>query len=456
MKVKYRNIQLFFAAFIIDVLVMFSYIKYSGYSGDITAGIINCAIVSLTLVIVLDAMRKKYEKGIHSGAEFLLFVAAIYNYNTSTKFTVDSLFDGFISNPVQRIMGIIFINTIIIATAIIWKKAKTDRTVVLNIEELQQFKISKFAVYSLTAIYTIVQLMSLRSFGMPLYNYSLTISAALSAIVMCITYIIYTTVFLYTNNGDSKWKLRYYIPIIIILSMNFYLSLLSGKKNFFMQFAFIIGCDFIASNKLKYRTIEIAAIMSAPVLQVFTSLSEIVSGRMAGINAIKLARYHAFRYDLSDFAITIASRYGNSSNILDMLKAAFIESLPSGLFPGINKVGEEAYLKNMNSIGLGVTDYNDTLFSMGAQVMGYLGIVIWFVIVVVLFEWMTKKIVKIKRVGTPLFFLSMNYFIIIESGWFSFFSATRDLLITLCIGYVVMIFIINRRKRMQHGFSWVK
>ena len=123
-----------------------------------------------------------------------------------------------------------------------------------------------------------------------------------------------------------------------------------------------------------------------------------------------------------------------------MIIAAFIETLPTVLFPNIGKTGEKYYIDNLRSAGINVvsSDYSDTVFSMGAQLLGFIGMFLIFLLFIYYFDWLSKKILKQKKIGITLFVAVMNYFIMIENSWNKFLSATRNMLMLLLVSYAIM------------------
>ena len=111
-------------------------------------------------------------------------------------------------------------------------------------------------------------------------------------------------------------------------------------------------------------------------------------------------QYHAFRYDLSDLAITIAERETEDPERgleegWKVVREALEMAVPSVLSGGYGKESGkptelDAYRNQLSGIGLypDADDYNDTFFSMGAQLLGYPGIFLVFAGILILYDVM--------------------------------------------------------------------
>lgn len=449
LRVKHSAVSALFFAYITELSTITIWYslnhKIEGYLYEI----VNAFLVSLTLVIVLEVIKTCYLKGAHSGAEFLLLVTAIYNYNSIIKFSVDSLYDGFISSGIERIFAGLYVDIIIVAVAFIWKKNMYSIKSSFTTDEFLNLQIPISITYILVFSYCIIELLSLDKHNLNIYAYSTTISASKGSIVQCIIYLIYAVAIISTNSKGNRFQVRRYIPLVALVIINLMISFLTGKKNYLMSFIFIIGCVVIYTKKINFSIIKAGIILSSPVLQLFTAITEKSSGRMIGYPLLTVARYHASRYDICDFAATISKKYSESEGRLAVILESIYTALPRALFPNIPK-GEDAYFKNLGSSGLRITDYNDTLFSMGAQIGGYLGMFLCFLFIVYFYDWLSQKISKIKRIGPALLPVLINYFIMVENSWLKFVCTTRDMIILLLISVIFMRLFIHTRCKTRH------
>lgn len=268
------------------------------------------------------------------------------------------------------------------------------------------------------------------------------------------------------------------LPFVIVGLVQGLTTLRTGSKQALAGFALYGVLALLVTGRIRVRELTGLLIVSPLVLCLLTGVSEKTSGRLSGYPDRFVMQYHAFRYDLSDLAVTIADRQiwreertsweenrndrnQMGSRILEMLsvppehalqegiavvREALEMSVPSVL-SGKREKQEEltAYPDQLSRLGLcpEQDDYNDTPFSMGAQIFGYPGIFLVFAVMLLLLDVMGAALESgLRRVlrdsaggtkgmnlsdpGTIALLLILPYALQAEGDWFMWVYRTRD------------------------------
>ena len=269
----------------------------------------------------------------------------------------------------------------------------------------------------------------------------------MSTFVNILTFVTYTLCIIYVSKKQSGfYKIKTLIPLMIITAVNLLLTMLTGKKNSIIVFALVIICGLLMTKKISFKMVVLAAFMCAPFLQILQITSEMLSGREF-FNRTYMLQYHAYRFDLSDLALTVSLNFGKIQNPLSIVKESLIYSIPSFLYQNKNLELIE-YKNSIEAVGLVRDfDFNDTFFSMGAQVGGFLGIFLVFTIITLLFEWISWCLLSIKKVGLVILITILPFVASCESDWSMFISQTRDLIVIIPIAFVVYSLVLQAKKK---------
>lgn len=453
LKIKYSTIKDFFLVFLSAILTIILFDQTNGVENqNYIIAIIDAFFKSLTMVIVISTINDVSRKTYISGVAVFLLVAVLYNQNSVTKYAVESLYDGAISNSLYRFLGSCFINILLIFGVLIWKHIHLS-TRVFKIDSnkfITELHVNSYIVYTVLITYVLLQIYSLISTGRA---FTSTDSRTLRTFYTTFEYICFTILVYNVKKTGNKIELKSLIPIVLILLFLAFFSITTGSKQSLIRSALVIACGLIFLKKLEFTQIKTILYVSPLIMQIFTSLTEVISGRFSYYDSYWTLRYHLFRYDLSDLAITIASRFGQATHQKDMIFEALQNSVPSFIFENKSEV-LNMYYSNIKSIGLEgfPMDYNDTIFSFGAQIGGYVGIVVTFFLIIFLFEWISTKVVQIRAIGPAILIVFFSYFSYVESDLYMFIYNTRDLIIYFIISWLIFKFTIykniNQRARL--------
>ncbi len=441
-KYKENNISFlkyFLYALIISIVCIFLYFGF--YEIDSLNYLLSfgtCFVKSLVLCTTLYLIYKASDDNYYSGGGFLLISAAIYNQISIIKYSVDYFYAGAVSETLIRVGGSILIDLIIIISSIIYyflhKKIFLSKRFDVNII-FEKNSIFKIFTYLLVILFSIVQIYSMNRYDSPII---LNVSRTQRTFVQAFIFITYGfAIFNIERNDKGRIINKSILPLLVLVVINMYITLATGKKSYIIVFGMIALCGLLYCKKISFKTLFILAIISPLFVHGLTILSEYTSGRNSNFfNLGYQLRYHAFRFDLSDFATTIAINYDKIDKPINLIREAFRYSIPSFILSD-KDIELSVYASQMTSIGLDSTfDYNDTFFSMGAQVGGFLGMAIVFIFIFVFFEILSLILMNIPSVGPMIFVVVISYFSSCESDWSMFIFQTRDIVVYILVSYL--------------------
>ena len=443
MSFKFDIIKDTLKAFLFTSLAVFLYYSfYSISNGTLWIAILSSLVRSFVTVLVLYIIEKACDDNIYTGGAFLLYSCVIYNQISVIKYSVDSFYEGSIASISTRLFGSLFIDFVIIFTSIIFYVYHRHRVKIsYSNMNLKRLNVSFFVVYPMVFLYIILNVYYTHNTGNILNT---DVSRTFRTFTTLFTYLVYALIIVYIKKEEDKFKFSSFIPLILVLIVNFYLTMVTGKKNIFIVLGVVVICGLLITKKIKFKYVKYIAFSSALLLQFVQISSEAFSSR-TWYNTNYLLQYHAYRFDLSDLPMTIALRYNNIENPFSIITESFEYSIPSFLVPNKN-LELNQYVNSMESVGLnGDFDFNDTFFSMGAQVGGFIGIISIFIIIMLFFEWMSWGLLNFKN-GLCINVVLIPYFATSESDWSMFLYQTRDLIIFILFSYLLFYLILKQEE----------
>ncbi|SFG80573.1 hypothetical protein SAMN05216356_1335 [Oribacterium sp. WCC10] len=436
MNPKKADWNIFVISFAVVGVTAFIYYSYYGVGNNrLLLAILHSFCSSLTMVYVLAKVEKSSQKKGFSLVAVLLIVMVLYNQNSVTKFSVRSLFEGYTDNNMIRLLGGVYVDVIIIITTFFWsryRQNKLRKSFNVFTGEKKIIHISSYVMYGMvTVLFLISQLAS------SVY----TISRSQKTFVEAIYYVTCATEVIYVKNRENKKSLRKYIPLLLVGVLRVVEAMTHGGKSAIVKYLLIIALGLWYMDVLKFKYIKLATCISPAVLQLVTIITEIVSNRMVYFNEEWVMRYHAFRYDLSDFSITIALK-SDFSYGFRLIRDAIVFAIPGFDMQEKNNIlYNGAYRKQMASIGLSAVDmtgnledFNDTLFSIGAEIFGIIGMFLFFAFTVAFFEWISKKLLK-SKVGYMLLLVLIGPACLVECDLLTFVYTIRDSALICLMAY---------------------
>lgn len=411
------------------------YIYYHIDVDSIGISILASLFRSLVLCIVLSCVRNACEDNVYTGGAFMLLALALYNQISNIKYTVPYLYTGSINNMYTRIVGSLYVDLLIIFVAIVFlllhKKMFRGKH-----NGAKEYRLNGGVVYASTILFSVVQLYTVSKYGVTV---SARVSRTMLTFVMAFIYVIYAMAILYVkakDNGKIIW--RSCIPIAVLFITNLYITMVSGKKNYVIVFGMVIICGLLVCKRIKFKIVKRIAYAMPVIMTMLVIISEALGKREGFYTEFYRLQYHAFRFDLSDLATTISIRHSNINSPLKIIGEAAKYSIPSVFSP--NKVTDLLeYKRQLISVGLNSEfDFNDTFFSMGAQVGGFTGMIIVLLLILLLFEIISNIVISISKMGDEVFLVLLSYFATCESDWSMFVFNTRDIIIYIIVAFTVM------------------
>lgn len=448
MRIKRNDFYFFLITLLISSITVFIYYGY--HKVDVEGfffAIIHGLFASITSTYVLVSIERNVEKKNFSMAFPLLISTVLYNLNSITKYSVTSLFDGYISDYLIRIIGDIYIDLIIIITTFLVCKYRSHRPRVNWINNKIVF------IPAWLMMMCIVLLLYIRF----VYCKEFVLTRTQQTILDTFNYLVYSLVLIFAKNREHKSYLQKFWPIIVIALIRVTEAILYGGKSSIVKYALIIAIGLYLLDMLKLKYLKWGTAISPIILQLLTIVSEAVSGRMLLFNDTWVLRYHAFRYDLSDYAMTIALR-SNLSYGWNLIKEAFIFAIPGYDINVKNEIlYNGAYRMQMAALGLSkydatynLEDFNDTFFSIGAELLGVIGIFLFFILVIFMYEKLTT-LLKHNKVGYALALVLLGPFCQAECDLLMFVYTIRDSLLTAILTYLFFKVISLFRKTRVKG-----
>lgn len=450
MKVKIRKSWFsdFILAYSFAAATIFLFYKANNIkNGTYMLALFSAMVKTFVMVEVLGMIEKSVKKQHISGATVFLLVSILYNQNSILKYAVDCLYDGSIDNNALRLIGDIYVSVIIFIGVLVWKKvhkANKEFNLLENERFMPEFKINKLLLWMILFAYLIVQAYFLIKQNTLVTNAG---SRSLNTVFSALEYICFALVVINVKKVNGKYVLSSFVPICVLGIFLVLATVILGTKQVIIRPAIVIACGLVYQNKLSIKKMKYFIYASPLLLQGITNLSELVSGRFSEYPALWVLRYHVFRYDLSDLAMTFAVHFSKSLYKWGVVKEAFCYSLPKFLYDKKLDV-LPMYNANVKSIGLEgyPMDYNDTVFSFGAQIGGGIGILLAFILIVLFHEWISRKIVRINKMGSIILMVLFGYFSYVESDLFMFFYLTRDTVVYLILAGLLLKIILRRKK----------
>lgn len=445
MKLKVSVIKDFILAYLCAFFTIIIFYNINGVSnGTYIISFIDALLKTLTMIIVIEITGDTLKKQCLTGAAVFLIVTVLYNQNSICKYAVDSLYDGSISDNVLRFFGSCYINIIIIVGALLWNEYHRKNKE-FNYDSgnkfVRQLKINKLLLWMIVIVYFLIETFIIIS-----STSSRGISRFMSTVLSAFEYITYTVITINVVKRNGKYVLSSLLPVCFVGVFLFFVTMFTGSKQAFIRSGIVIVLSLVFQRKLSFRLTKFFLYVSPFLLQGITSLSEMVSGRFLEYLDYWTLRYHVFRYDLSDLAITFANNSNRIQYQLGVVKEAFLYSLPKFIYGNKMEV-LPVYNASVKSVGLEgyPMDYNDTIFSIGGQIGGYIGIFLAFIVFLLFCEWLSKRLISIRAVGPAILMSFFGYFSYVESDLFMLAYNTRDLIVYFAISIIIFRIAIKRK-----------
>lgn len=402
--------------------------------------ILHSILASGVLIYVFRLGEKTYIRRSESMAFITLLTIGIYNDCASCKYIIEYLYPGFIESNIVRFLGAVYVDIIIVVIAAIWEKRNRRNIVtVLNEKELPPRLFAKTIV---------VVVYALKLFNGYFYNIVFltfsngTLDDFINTLFCGICIAVIASDLKFSLRGIEAREVYSYFILVVVITCAALSAFLNGKRH-----ELIIPLMYLISNiyiyrKMNFKVMRLIVACAPLLITAFSAVLFSVSGRFTSVSWLYI-RDFVYRFDLSDFAVTLslnASLYERSI-ISTLLQAAILS------IPGMS-TEQQQYITLMSAAGLSkIEDYNDTIFSVGAEVGGFVGMLLIPILLVIFLEWLDKLLKK--EFGTYVLRtrnLLVFYYANAEMTWAIFFLYTRNAILAIMVGALIL-WLMTRRHR---------
>lgn len=442
----------FLKSLLLGYIYVLSYYIWFKLSWDtIVYAFVHVSISSVLLALILIKMKKSTREQKFSMASITMWITSIYFQVSSIKYA-GQFYIGLISNNNERLMGSMLIAASMFSALVVWSVINGRRK--RDYYNTNFINVNKCVVWIFTFLWMYINIKQYLNDPVSIYfkkaeNTSMSIFLDVIENVILAILILISLIKLEERNkavvisisGHSivSIKHRGYGPLLLLIGVFIFNAIVNGQRSamFIPVFGTIIG--FIVLRKISIDSIAKLTCYIPIIYLLFSLLAFSVSGRLVNTDNSATAETLAYRCDLSDFAYTIAKFTSGEDHSIESVREGILMAVPS--FTGIQKSDIEfggQYDKILNAANLTITDYSDTLFSMGASIGGYVGVFILYILFIIYLEFIDKWMSSCGFVGLCLKLAAFRYFVFIELSWVSFFSTTFHAIIGLIVAWIIV------------------
>lgn len=181
-----------------------------------------------------------------------------------------------------------------------------------------------------------------------------------------------------------RFKASYYFVAIALL-LSLFSSIVSGSRFGFFFFGLGLMVSLIRLQGIGRKWFSLAA-LSAPLIVCVASVAILSASSRIDPRAMDVIRFQlAYRFDLSDFAATMATQRKSLDFDYQLVADAVIQATPKIFNPNKYDENTNTYDKQLLEAGLNPEiDYTDTFFSIGSQLFGIVGFIVFPVLMIML------------------------------------------------------------------------
>jgi hypothetical protein len=367
---------------------------------------------------------------------------------SSIKYSQEELYNGFITNNLLRLFGSFVVFLSVFFATYLWNRVNLKRSKITAIK-LENVKINRIFVYILILVYA--SIIVWRYIENPVSGYVLPryIPTSKDLVYDLFTSTIINLLILSAGIYFIKGKIKTYIPLILVLLIFFFSSAVSGSRSALVGPLFLAIYILLYQGKISLRKVLSFTIFVPFVYLGFSTLIFFISGRVSNITKTRLAWDMAYRFDFSDFPLTILIRnklfFIDIGQIIDGMKF----SIPSFLWPDkLVDMSITTQEKLLMDSGLSpLIDYTDSFFSMGAELAGIVGLFAMYPVLVVVFEKIDIYFSKKKVLGFICLVVIFETITRIEIPWINFIPSIRDRIISIFIALIFYKLFFKFKKR---------
>lgn len=434
MNLKHTELEIIFAGIIYVVYTHVFISKiYAINDWSLFYSLIHSFLASIILIYLFRVGQRTIERNSESLVFVTFLMICIYNFSSSNKYIIPYLYPGFVDNSFIRLLGSVYVDFIILVAILIW-----DRFNVKHINRKQK----NYNLYSgntftglITAVLYALFALNNTIFKIPILYIANDTLRSFANTFLC-------SISLLTIIVELQARKNCFFNIVlmsVVIVVEIIISINTGKRHELIIPVVTILSYMYIFKKLKIPFARRLIAWCPLVIIIGTQLLFEISGRYVN-QGYWYIREFVYRFDLSDFALTVsASEFKGLSSLVEGVIAAI---------PGVS-IDNLSYQGVMYGAGLSVIeDYNDTIFSIGSELCGLAGMAIVPIIIILLLEVMDWKLKTSRLTGVRFSRLLIVFeYTIAETTWAMLFLYTRNALLAVIIGFVVLTLIIRKDKR---------
>jgi len=431
-----------------NAYVILFYVFFKISMESILWSFMHATISSIILWNILYKSEKRFNKGKFSIASIFLIVFSVYFQISSVKYSQLYLYRSFISDNNVRFMGSLYVGIILYFSTELWYFLRFKKDDNINkINKLnKQFRINWSTIFFAELLMMTYFLYSyiknpispyLRSYNISLSPLDQLINILISiilALILC------SIVFYFKKKGG-------YILLFLFILVFFLKALTSGSRSAFIVplLGILIGLLFL--RKISFNLFKRAIIYGPLCIVLLSIVFFTISGRVAQGDYEKYAHQISYRFDLSDFPLTLLKENPKNPFSLKPIAEALQLSIPA--FLNKNKMSiieNSSYKKLLYSENLTGVDYTDSIFTMGIEIAGWTGFMLLLPLFVIFFELYDVSISKMGNFGLIMKILTYYFYIRIEYIWPTLFINIRSLILYGIAGYIFYRIAFRKKK----------
>lgn len=431
-RIEYNDIFTYITSFI---YVMGFYIIFDIRGYGLFESLVHAFLSSYAINFYFRKLSFSINQNRFSMASMTLLVFVVYFHLSSIKYAVYQLYPNYISNLGLRLLGSVLVFITFIISTSLWSKMNHRRLKANRILDdynghpLMAWIVSILCVIGQSYINSLPEIVLQRAIITQLKETIYCLGLAVSIINI--------------RKIESHKKIvldASYFPLMVIIMYSITEALYTGSRS-----ALITPVTITLAGLLKLRKIQdITAVKRmvgiAPILILLYSMLIFSTSKRFENDRDNYVKNLVYRFDLSDMAMTELLRTEFDDYSVDSIREAAELAVPSFLSRenklAIKRNSQYKRILRMSNLYT-EADYNDTLFSMGAEIGNIIGFILVPIVFVIYFELLDYWIASWKKADFAIIAI-VTYFCGVENSWQKFFFTTRTYMIILICAYVFL------------------
>lgn len=451
--------------FLLSLVCSLSYPVFFIFIYDATMSVIVCSLIhalcaAIIMYRVVSQTLLREKTNVNMAVIFIL-INLLYFSASSVKYFETELYPGFVQdNIIRLIFSLVALAVLSLSFEIIAQQKQVFRPTKFIITNnrllvLVVLVILTYILWNILDIYEkgigYIYKSNIDPLADALARTELPLAEKIQAWLFSTGFVTSVLVLLLAIRHERKkgWKLIIATGLMVAV-----LSIFSGSRGILFFFTLGMMLSLFRLSGIGKKLLSIIFLTAPIIISTVSLLILSFSDRISpdDLNALKYQL--AYRFDLTDYAATlIRAEDPLSFNYKILVDAAYF-SIPQVVYPGKYAASEQAASIQIAKAGLNEdTDYPDTYFSMGAQLVGALGFIIVPLSMVGILYLL--EIAFHRLFGPSSFFITvlmLPLYMRVETDLNSFFADWRMVPIYVLVSLIVYyLFVKSRKVRVSIG-----